>query len=146
MLHEDYAHNVDQEYITEIESQIRAVKIKPGFSPDPVLLILRFAVQECWRQTVYVYLYMSLCATQADDPRVMKAVRAFVHIVNGVKPSRNPDSFLFIPIMVVGAFAYRKRDRDILRRRMGYWRIFGGEPKSKIEQQSGLTYEYLVMI
>ncbi|CAE6430837.1 unnamed protein product [Rhizoctonia solani] len=118
VLHEDHGNNVDQECIAEIENQVRAVKIKPGFSPDPIFLILRLAVQECWRQTVYVYLYMSLCATQADDPRVIKAVRAFVHIVNGVKPGRNPDSFLFIPIMVVGAFAYRERDRDILRRRM----------------------------
>ncbi|KAH7337520.1 hypothetical protein B0J17DRAFT_430366 [Rhizoctonia solani] len=118
VLHEDYGNNVDQKYITEIENQVRAVKIKPGFSPDPILLILRLAVQECWRQTVYVYLYMSLCATQADDPRVVRAVKAFVHIVNGLKPGRNPDSFIFIPSMMVGAFAYRERDRDVLRQRM----------------------------
>ncbi|CAE7230702.1 unnamed protein product [Rhizoctonia solani] len=117
-LREDYGNSVDSRYVLEIENQVQSIKIEPGFSPDPILLILRLAVQECWRQTVYVYLYMALCGTRADDPRVTRAVRAFVKIVNGVKPGRNPDSFLFIPIMVVGAFAYRERDRDVLRRRM----------------------------
>ncbi|KAJ1301195.1 hypothetical protein OPQ81_003605 [Rhizoctonia solani] len=118
VLHENYGDNVDPKYVTQIESQVQNVKIKPSHSPDPILLILRLAVQECWRQTVYVYLYMTLCGVRADDPRVVRAVKAFVYIVNGVKPGRNPDSFLFIPIMVVGAFAYRERDRDVLRRRM----------------------------
>ncbi|CAE6538426.1 unnamed protein product [Rhizoctonia solani] len=118
VLCEDHGDNVDPKYVAEIESQVQDVKIKPGPSPDPVFLILRLAVQECWRQTVYVYLYVALCRAQADDPRVVRAVRAFVKIVDGVKPGRNPDSFLFIPIMVVGAFAYHEQDRDVLRRRM----------------------------
>ncbi|CAE6447133.1 unnamed protein product [Rhizoctonia solani] len=118
ILHEDYGNGVDQKYVAEIERQVRSVKIKSGFTPDPSFLVLRFAVQECWRQTVYVYLYMALCGAQADDPRVARAVRSFVHIVNGIKTGRNPDSFLFIPIMVVGGFAYRERDRSILRQRM----------------------------
>ncbi|CUA71766.1 Sterol regulatory element-binding protein ECM22 [Rhizoctonia solani] len=57
-LHEDYGDKVDPKWVAEIESQVQEVKIKPGFSPDPILLVLRLAVQECWRQTVYIYLYM----------------------------------------------------------------------------------------
>ncbi|CAE6386910.1 unnamed protein product [Rhizoctonia solani] len=55
---EDHGRNVDPRYVAEIESQVQETKIKPCFSPDPMFLILRFVVQECWRQTVYVYLYM----------------------------------------------------------------------------------------
>ncbi|CAE6410997.1 unnamed protein product [Rhizoctonia solani] len=116
-LFEDHGRNVDPRYVTEIESQVQEAKIKL-FSADPIVLILRFAVQECWRQTVYVYLYMTLCGSWSDDPRVTRAVRAFTNIVNGVEPGRNPDSFLFIPMMVVGAFAYRERDRNVIRQRM----------------------------
>ncbi|CAE6453752.1 unnamed protein product [Rhizoctonia solani] len=118
VLREDHGDNVDPKYVAEIERQVRGSKIKPGPSPNPVFLILRLAVQECWRQTVYVYLYVVLCRAHADDPRVVRAVRAFVNIVDGVKPGRNPDSFLLIPTMVVGAFAYHGRDRDVLRRRI----------------------------
>ncbi|KAG8689373.1 hypothetical protein FRC11_002911 [Ceratobasidium sp. 423] len=60
VLREDHGDNVDPKYVAEVESQVQDVKIKPGFSPDPVFLILRLAVQECWRQTVYIYLYMVL--------------------------------------------------------------------------------------
>ncbi|QRW25999.1 Fungal specific transcription factor domain [Rhizoctonia solani] len=117
-LYEEYGTNVDPMYIGEIESQVRSTKIEPNFTPDAVLLILRLAVQECWRQAVCVYLYMVLCGAQADDPRVTRAVRSFVYIVDGVSPGRNPDSFLFIPIMMVGCFAHREQDRSVLRRRM----------------------------
>ncbi|KAF8752251.1 hypothetical protein RHS01_07981 [Rhizoctonia solani] len=117
-LYEEYGTNADPMYIGEIESQVRSTKIEPNFTPDAVLLILRLAVQECWRQAVCVYLYMVLCGAQADDPRVTRAVRSFVYIVDGVSPGRNPDSFLFIPIMMVGCFAHREQDRSVLRRRM----------------------------
>ncbi|GAB1520221.1 hypothetical protein RhiTH_003294 [Rhizoctonia solani] len=57
-LHEDYGTNVDPKYITEIESQIRSTNIKMDSASEAILLVLRFALQECWRQAVFVYLYM----------------------------------------------------------------------------------------
>ncbi|ELU36241.1 hypothetical protein AG1IA_09729 [Rhizoctonia solani AG-1 IA] len=108
-------------YITEIESQTRSTNIKMDPASEAILLVLRLAVQECWRQAVLVYLYtvsIILCGAQADDPRVMRAVRSFVYIFDGVKPGRNPDSFLSIPIMTVGCFAHREHDRKIIRQRL----------------------------
>jgi hypothetical protein len=78
MLYEDYGTSMDPEYITEIESQIRSAKIQPGLTPDPILLVLRFAVQECWRQTLYVYLYMVSISKVQDLGSGLKLDTGFV--------------------------------------------------------------------
>ncbi|KAF8752250.1 hypothetical protein RHS01_07980 [Rhizoctonia solani] len=88
-LYEEYGTNVDPMYIAEIENQVRSTDTKLG----PV-------------------------RSSADDLRVTRAVRSFVHVVDGLKPGRNPDSFLMIPIMTAGCFAHREHDRNILRQRI----------------------------
>ncbi|KAF8685053.1 hypothetical protein RHS04_01014 [Rhizoctonia solani] len=119
-LAEDYGPNVDPQHIARIEDQIRDAKTKSSASPssDPIRAIRRIAVQECWRQTMYAYLYLVLCGACADDPRIMKAVRSFIRLVDGVEPGRNPDFFLFIPIITIGAFVQRDQDREVIRRRL----------------------------
>ncbi|KAF8685207.1 hypothetical protein RHS04_01009 [Rhizoctonia solani] len=117
-LYEEYGTNVDPMYIAEIENQVRSTDTKLGFVSDAILLVLRVALQECWRHAVLIYLYTVLCGAQADDPRVTRAVRSFAHVVDGLKPGRNPDSFLMIPIMTAGCFAHREHDRNILRQRI----------------------------
>ncbi|CAE6449206.1 unnamed protein product [Rhizoctonia solani] len=101
---EEFGVNVDPQLVIEIESRIRDTRFTPGVSSDPILTVRRLAVKECWRQTVYVYLYMALCGVGADDPRVAGAVKAFTRIINGVKPGHNPDNFLLIPMHVVSLF------------------------------------------
>ncbi|KDN34253.1 hypothetical protein RSAG8_12662, partial [Rhizoctonia solani AG-8 WAC10335] len=101
---EEFGMNVDPQLVIEIESRIRDARFTPGVSSDPILTVRRLAVKECWRQTVYVYLYMALCGAGADDPRVAGAVKAFTRIINGVKPGHNPDNFLLIPMHVVSLF------------------------------------------
>ncbi|CAE6447162.1 unnamed protein product [Rhizoctonia solani] len=119
-LAEDYGPNVDPQYIARIEDQIRDAKTKSSGTPssDPIRTIRRIAVQECWRQTMYAYLYLVLCGARADDPRVMKAIRSFVRLVDGVEPGRNPDFFLFIPIITIGAFVQKGQDRELIHRRL----------------------------
>ncbi|KAF8714372.1 hypothetical protein RHS03_00365, partial [Rhizoctonia solani] len=117
-LYEEYGTNADPMYIAEIENQVRSTDTKLGFASDAILLVLRVALQECWRHAVLIYLYTVLCGAQADDLRVTRAVRSFVHVVDGLKPGRNPDSFLMIPIMTAGCFAHREHDRNILRQRI----------------------------
>ncbi|KAJ1303719.1 hypothetical protein OPQ81_008144 [Rhizoctonia solani] len=109
---------VSPELVTEIESQIREVEVSAERLADPVATIWKFTVRECWRLTMYVYLYMVLCRTATDDPRVLKSVRTFVRLMEAVKPGRNPDSFLYIPLIIVGASAYQKYDRAVIQRRM----------------------------
>ncbi|KAJ1301192.1 hypothetical protein OPQ81_003602 [Rhizoctonia solani] len=115
---EEFGTNVDPQVVAGIESRIRDARFVPGLSSDPILTVRRLAVKECWRQTLYVYLYMALCGVDADDPRVARAVKAFTRIINGVKPGHNPDHFLLIPMHVVGVAARRSKDRDSIRRRI----------------------------
>ncbi|CAE7230713.1 unnamed protein product [Rhizoctonia solani] len=119
-LAEDYGPNVDPQYVTRIEESIREAKTRSSGTPgsDPVRTIRRTAVQECWRQTMYAYLYLVLCRARADDPRVAKAIKSFVRLVNGVEAGRNPDVFLFIPIITIGAFLQKEQDRELIRSRL----------------------------
>ncbi|CUA71770.1 Protein STB5 [Saccharomyces cerevisiae S288c] [Rhizoctonia solani] len=119
-LAEDYGPNVDPQYVIRIEDTIREAKTRASGAPgaDPVRTIRRTAVQECWRQTMYAYLYLVLCGVRADDPRVTKAIKSFVRLVNGVEAGRNPDFFLFIPIITIGAFVQKEQDRELIRTRL----------------------------
>jgi hypothetical protein len=58
ILYQEFGSSVDSEYVTYIEREVGNVKIMPKASIDPIFTIWRFVLQECWRQTVYVYLYM----------------------------------------------------------------------------------------
>ncbi|EUC61439.1 COP9 signalosome complex subunit 1 [Rhizoctonia solani AG-3 Rhs1AP] len=115
---EEFGTSVDPQLVAAVETRVRDARFIPGISSDPILTVRRLAVKECWRQTVYVYLYMALCGAGADDPRVARAVKAFTRIINGVKPGHNPDNFLLIPMHVVGVAARRRHDRDSIRRRI----------------------------
>ncbi|KDN33628.1 hypothetical protein RSAG8_13283, partial [Rhizoctonia solani AG-8 WAC10335] len=119
-LAEDYGPNVDPQHVVRIEENIREAKTRASGIPgaDPVRTIRRTAVQECWRQTMYTYLYLVLCGVRADDPRVMKAIKLFVRLVGGVEAGRNPDFFLFIPIITIGAFLQKEQDRELIRSRL----------------------------
>ncbi|CAE6420028.1 unnamed protein product [Rhizoctonia solani] len=133
---EEFGTNVDPQIVAGIENRVRDARFTPGISSDPILTVRRLAVKECWRQTVYVYLYMALCGAGADDPRVARAVKAFTRIINGVKPGHNPDNFLLIPMHVVGVAARRRQDRDSIRRR-----IFGLQKGANSEME-GLYADY----
>ncbi|CAE6496419.1 unnamed protein product [Rhizoctonia solani] len=119
-LAEDYGPNVDPQHVVRIEENIREAKTRASGIPgaDPVRTIRRTVVQECWRQTMYTYLYLVLCGVRADDPRVMKAIKLFVRLVGGVEAGRNPDFFLFIPIITIGAFLQKEQDRELIRSRL----------------------------
>ncbi|CAE6467015.1 unnamed protein product [Rhizoctonia solani] len=118
MLHEDLGTNVDPLLISQIGSEVERVKITPSTSDDPVYTVRRFAVQECWRLVVYIHLHVTLCGAHAEDPRVVKYVKRFMRFLGGIKPARNVDTFLSLPIMFIGSFVSRKQDRELLFRRL----------------------------
>ncbi|KAH7337517.1 hypothetical protein B0J17DRAFT_663269 [Rhizoctonia solani] len=118
MLHEDFGTNVDPLLVSQIGMEVERVKITPSTSDDPVYTVRRFAVQECWRLVVYIHLHVTLCGAHAEDPRVVKYVKRFMRFLGGIKPARNVDTFLSLPIMFIGTFVSRKQDRDLLFRRL----------------------------
>ncbi|KAH7337525.1 hypothetical protein B0J17DRAFT_756520 [Rhizoctonia solani] len=109
---------VDQALVTELENEIQNAATALVPSDDPVLVIWRFTVRECRRIAMHVYLYMVLCGTYTDNPKLMKLVRLFVRLMESVRPGRMPDAFLYIPMMVVGVSSYRKSDRAVIQQRM----------------------------
>ncbi|CAE7159034.1 unnamed protein product [Rhizoctonia solani] len=110
--------NVEPEVLTQIERDLSNIKLLPVDSTDPALRIGRMAVQEGWRHAVYVYLYMTLYGAHSKDPRVEQALKGFMRLVNGINPGRNPDSFLAIPMIIVGVATSKQRDRATIRRRI----------------------------
>ncbi|CAE6474050.1 unnamed protein product [Rhizoctonia solani] len=109
---------VDSRAIKQIEEDIRMIIIPPSKGRDASLAIGRMVVQECWREAVFIYMYMALCGANALDPRVMKAQKGFMKLVNGIKPGRNPDAFLVIPMMIAGVATIKSTHRQIITSRI----------------------------
>ncbi|KAG8681839.1 hypothetical protein FRC11_000605, partial [Ceratobasidium sp. 423] len=59
-----------------------------------------------------------LCGVDASDPRVVRAQKGFMRLVKGIKPGRNPDTFLISPMIVAGVATCKERDRNVLRQRV----------------------------
>ncbi|QRW20818.1 sodium/potassium-transporting ATPase subunit alpha [Rhizoctonia solani] len=100
-------------YRTKLEGDLRRIRILPGQSKDPALMIIRIVVQECWR-CVYIYFYMALCGAHAEDPRVQHSLKRYMRLVNGIRPGRNPDVFLFTPMVIAGVSAIKAKHRHTL--------------------------------
>ncbi|KAG9092883.1 hypothetical protein FS749_015375 [Ceratobasidium sp. UAMH 11750] len=118
MLRVDFAPNVDPQVIGEIQAEIKNFRPVLGVSTDPFLTVARLAVQESWRQVLYIYLYMGLCGADASDNRVEKALKGFTRLLEGTKPGRTPDVFLMLPMIVAGVASRRSRDRNLIQSRM----------------------------
>jgi hypothetical protein len=58
----------DPTIIQRIEEDIKNITIAPCKNRDPSLGIARMVVQECWREVVFIFLYMvSLCIKQVRE-------------------------------------------------------------------------------
>ncbi|KAH7337448.1 hypothetical protein B0J17DRAFT_428383 [Rhizoctonia solani] len=118
MLHEDFGTDVDPLLVSQIRMEAERVKITPSTSDDPAYTVRRFAVRECWRLVAYIHLHVTLYGAHGEDPRVVKYVKRFMRFLGGIKPARNVDNFLSLPIMFIGTFVSREQDRDLLFRRL----------------------------
>ncbi|KAF8674689.1 hypothetical protein RHS04_07273 [Rhizoctonia solani] len=118
VLFEEFGTKASMEHVAEIENQISEVGSFTERSADPVSTVWRYTVRECWKMTMYIYLYMVLCGASTVDSRVLPRVKSFTRLIDAVTPGRNPDSFLYIPMIIVGASSYRQRDRAVIQRRM----------------------------
>ncbi|CAE6452787.1 unnamed protein product [Rhizoctonia solani] len=105
---------VDSRIIEQIEEDMKVIVIPQCESKDPSVAIARMVVQECWREVVFIFLYMAVCGADALDPRVEKAQRGFMRLVKGVKPGRNPDAFLVVPMIIAGVATMKSSHRQII--------------------------------
>ncbi|KAH7345548.1 hypothetical protein B0J17DRAFT_764178 [Rhizoctonia solani] len=108
----------NKETITSLEWDIHELQPFTSCSSDRFLTIMRSVVQECWRQTAFVYLYMVVCGDSYDTPRVREALRRYMRLLNGTNPGRLPDEFLIMNIVLIAPAARRPRDREAIRKRL----------------------------
>ncbi|CAE6437328.1 unnamed protein product [Rhizoctonia solani] len=117
-IRDDATHRVEVQEVGEIEQSIRGWQPRYPLSQDPHLAVARLAVQECWRQTLLIYLYMGICKTTSEDPRVKNAHKNFMKLIKTVQPRRIPDLFLLLPFFVVSVASCYTIDRNKIYGRM----------------------------
>ncbi|CAE6447635.1 unnamed protein product [Rhizoctonia solani] len=115
---EDFGLGEDMRVVRELEEEIKEVKPIVVASADPSLAVGRLAVQESWRQAAYIYLYMGLCGANSHDARVIKAHDDFMEVFVRTKPGRIPDSFMVLPLPILGIATRHPDDQELLKRRM----------------------------
>ncbi|KEP50084.1 fungal-specific transcription factor domain protein [Rhizoctonia solani 123E] len=115
---EDFGSGVDMREVRELEAEIKEVKPIVVASADPILAVGRLVVQESWRQAAYIYLYMGLCGANSHDARVIKAHDDFMEVFVRTKPGRIPDSFMVLPLPILGIATRHPDDQELLKRRM----------------------------
>ncbi|KAF8594954.1 hypothetical protein BDV93DRAFT_122801 [Ceratobasidium sp. AG-I] len=79
----------------------------------------RLAVQESWRQGVFIYLYMGMCGVSSDDARVRSCVKQVVQLASTVKEGTLLEPHLFIPCLLAAAAARHESHRALLRTKLG---------------------------
>ncbi|CAE6481154.1 unnamed protein product [Rhizoctonia solani] len=117
---EDFGSCIDKEVAKELEDDIGAcTSILPSSAnTDPTLNMARMMVQESWKLAAYVYLYMGLCGADSSDSRVVRVQKRFIRTLKGIKPLRNPDSFLVFPMTIMGIATSAAIDRKMILARL----------------------------
>ncbi|CAE6529154.1 unnamed protein product [Rhizoctonia solani] len=117
-IRDDTTRRVDAQEVGEIEQSIRGWQPRYPLSQDPHLAVARLAVQECWRQILLVYIFMGICKTTSEDPRVKTAHKSFMKLIKTIQPRRIPDLFLLLPFFVVSVASSHTEDRNKIYGRM----------------------------
>ncbi|KAH7334756.1 hypothetical protein B0J17DRAFT_89162 [Rhizoctonia solani] len=117
-LREDYGDCVDPAIIRELELEIGSFRPILGKLDEPMLAVSKLVVQECWRQAALIYLYMGLCGANSLDTRVRLAQERFMELFRGVRPGRNPDVFLILPMIMLGVATHSAEEQGLIRQRM----------------------------
>ncbi|CUA67889.1 hypothetical protein RSOLAG22IIIB_07579 [Rhizoctonia solani] len=117
-LFEDFGSYVPQYLIDELEQDIKRMKPIVGALTEPFLMIGRMAVQQAWFQAALIYLYMGLCGCDSTDGRVVTVRSRFHKLLASTKPRRIIDSFLVLPLVLLGVATESQEERNMIRRRM----------------------------
>ncbi|KAH7345469.1 hypothetical protein B0J17DRAFT_639999 [Rhizoctonia solani] len=119
-LFEDFGNHVDSETVQELEKEVEdcmpIVSTEDG--TDPALNFDKIIVQESWGMAAQVYLYMGLCGADSLDSRVVKVHKRFMKLLGAVEPRRNPDSYLVLPMCVLGVTTTSAEDQSTLFKRL----------------------------
>ncbi|KAH7345472.1 hypothetical protein B0J17DRAFT_640002 [Rhizoctonia solani] len=117
---EDYGNRVDLGMVKIVEGEITACTAVFSSSSDlnPAPFLGRIVVQESWRLVAFIYLYMGLCGADSSDARVVNSQKKFMRLLESIKPRRNPDTFLVVPMMILGVATSSSADQAIILERL----------------------------
>ncbi|KAL5631825.1 hypothetical protein ACGC1H_000014 [Rhizoctonia solani] len=85
-------------------------------SEDSVQMVYRIAIQEAWRHTTLIYIYMGMCGVTSDDPRVQVSVRQIIRLM-GVEDT-HLDVHFSVPSVVAGLAARYELQRALIIRKL----------------------------
>ncbi|KDN43599.1 hypothetical protein RSAG8_05976, partial [Rhizoctonia solani AG-8 WAC10335] len=79
------------------------------------------ALQETWRQTLLIYLYLALCGARTDDPRIQLSLRQIFQLVGTIKRQDSPiaNVHFFIQYLIAGICSRTEKQRRLVRERLG---------------------------
>ncbi|CAE7132138.1 unnamed protein product [Rhizoctonia solani] len=79
------------------------------------------ALQESWRQTLLIYLYLALCGARTDDLRIQFSLRQIFQIVKTIKRQDSPigNIHFFVPYLIAGICSRTEKQRRLVRERLG---------------------------
>ncbi|KAG8744447.1 hypothetical protein FRC10_010117 [Ceratobasidium sp. 414] len=82
--------------------------------------VARLAVQESWRHTLLIYLYMANCGAASNETRIGTSVRQVFQIIGTVKHELQPvaNAHFFMQYLIAGAFTPNEKYRALAREKL----------------------------
>ncbi|CAE6472948.1 unnamed protein product [Rhizoctonia solani] len=88
-------------------------RISDIWGEESVEVVLRMAIQESWRHTTLIYIYMGMCGVNSSDRRVQASVRQIIRLIRVVHDSPM-DVHLSIPCLIAGIAARYETQRTLI--------------------------------
>ncbi|CAE6453696.1 unnamed protein product [Rhizoctonia solani] len=103
----------------EIEQQLLRWQSRPGEHTftESWMMVAWYAVQESWRLALLTYLYIAVCDTASDDPRIQSNVKQLLQVVGTVKSQGSSSAHVsfFVQYLIVGICARNETHRQLVR-------------------------------
>ncbi|KAG8699682.1 hypothetical protein FRC08_005161 [Ceratobasidium sp. 394] len=105
-----------------IEDRIKSWKpaVHALSGDDSWKTVATMVVQESWRHTLLIYLYMGVCGVKSDDDRVQASVQQVFQLIGSVDSFQTPSlSIHFLAqYLIAGACARSENQRDIAHKKL----------------------------
>ncbi|CUA77056.1 Transmembrane protein 161A [Rhizoctonia solani] len=101
-------------------------------SEESVETVHRIAIQEAWRHTTLIYIYMGMCEVASDDLRVQTSVHQIIKLMRVVGDA-HLDAHFSVPSVVAGIAARSESQRAFILRKLKtfngvrLWILRGGD-------------------
>ncbi|CEL57362.1 hypothetical protein RSOLAG1IB_02101 [Rhizoctonia solani AG-1 IB] len=108
-----------------IEQQLVSWESRPQSVPrglESWKLVAWLALQEAWRHTLLIYLYLAVCGVATDDPRIRTSSKQVFQLMGVIKRQDPPVSNVHVlcQYLIVGICSRTEKQRRLVRERLGY--------------------------